>query len=854
MDKPSAEDQGNVQAGAQVGSGASAAAEIQLDITPWRTLNEELKKTTDRIAALKRDIPTVAGAIGKIGGGDAKGFGSSRVVRDAVSAAMEQSTNMGEALAGARGAYLNAGGRGGGGIGAGIKAFGKGAMSGGPEAAIVAAAADKAIALAGTGIKMMDRRIDSAANYALSADRMSVLYQQMTGKSQVQVQNQFRQPLTNYRLGAGGINTLLGLQATTGINAAKQASSVEAIRTISGYSLGAGDAANMLASLGRPETVNRMFMMGGQALYGFGGKQNTGMSVIQNIVKGAGLTNKALVDSAFQQGSVSRDRLRQMGVPEDMIDTVLQYAKQNVTYREKGGKGMYDPSNKAQRKKMGIEDNFATQAEETERVRGRRDENFYSRQADNYAKMEKATQRVTKALGAFEDKLSGIIGARASTRPFQKAAGGIMKALGKAAMIGGILAAPATGGASLAIGSIGGGVLEGIGGVIGGGSGDAVEPNSGSTSPSSKPTSASSTATSGERSPEENEAYITSWYNRFKKQHLNPTLAQRVLSMVRDFPSLKIEGGVRTIAGQLDLWHENMKPASAQDIETANKKGKEYQALEYPEGSGNYWVMKNGGKNKVAAPGKSMHEIGLAVDFATYSGANKATKSIVAANAERYGLTLPSWEYWHVEMKEHAHSRKKFAKEDKGKVGEWGQKYNENVNGSNYFDVNNLITPNATGVGGVVGVTGSAGTVGGVRSGSAKATPESSLAAGSSSPMEIYSGLNISEVLKRRQKKLSRKISEGKYGAAVMTPATGSPGGGDAVYDHSTSRSAHISGSAGIGTGGSTMVRGGDTFHISPTIHIGDASNVNSGDIKRLAREVTKLLEQEVQTSAMRRK
>ena len=672
--------------------------------------------------------------------------------------------------------------------------------------------------------------------------------------------------MTNYRLGAGGINTLLGLQASTGINAAKQASSVEALRTISGYSMSAGDSANMLASLGRPETVNRMFMMTGQSLYGFGGKQNTGMSVIQNIAKTAGLTNKKLVDSAFQQGSVSRDRLRQMGVPEDMVDTVLQYAKQNITFREKGGKGMYDPSNKDQRKKMGIEDNFATQSEETERIRGRRDENFYSRQTDNYAKMEKATQKVTQALGAFEDKLSGIIGARASTRPFQKAGGGFLKGIGKIGMVVGAGAAlglaPFTGGASIAAGlAIGGAVLGGVGSAVQGNGGGDANPTGDSSVSTAKPatTNSSNTPTSKkslERTAEQNDAYIAKWYKTFKKHHVNPKLAQSVLSMVRDFPSLRIDGDVRTVAAQKDLFLGRMVEGSPEQIERANKKGGEYRPIEW---EGKLYVMKNGGKNTVAPPGRSMHEIGLAVDFATDSAGRGETQRIVGANAGRYGMTLTSHEYWHVELKEHAHTRKAFNKTDKGKIGQWGQAYDADVNGTSYFDVNDLITPDSpVAVGGIVDPSGSAavGSIGGVQSGSTGGGArgeEMGASGGGSSAMDMYSGVSISEVLRKRRSKLSARIGAGKYGSALMTPTLGTPGGGDAVYNHSPSNNSKMSNTPHVGHAGAN-IRGGDTFNVAPVFNIGSGSDVSSADVRRLAKEVVKVLEHEIQTSAMRRK
>ena len=177
----SSEDKGNAQAGAQVGgTGVSASAEISMDVQPWRDVNAEIKKTVDYINRLKRDLPSVSEALGNVGGSDGKGgkggLGSSG--GKGVMSALQQTADMAEAFAGARGAYLTAtagGGRGG--IGAGLKAFGKGAFSGGgtPQANLAAAGVDKALAVAGAGIQMIDRRIDSGANYALSADRMSVL-------------------------------------------------------------------------------------------------------------------------------------------------------------------------------------------------------------------------------------------------------------------------------------------------------------------------------------------------------------------------------------------------------------------------------------------------------------------------------------------------------------------------------------------------------------------------------------------------------------------------------------------------------------------------------------------------------
>lgn len=273
-----------------------------------------------------------------------------------------------------------------------------------------------AVTGANMAIDAANSRFERGREGVLAADRMSVLYQQMTGLSQLGVSSTYRMPLTNYRLGAGGINDLMSMEASTGLSARQQASSVEAFRTMSGYSLSAGDVAGQLSSLASAPTVNRMFMMTGQALIGPGGKQNTGMSVMQNLVQAAGLTDEATLKSALQPGSVTRAKLAMMGVPPEMITQVIQYAQQNATFRKKGGRGMLDQSSEAHRRLMGIEENFATQVEETQRLETKRDEQFYRRQVDNYAYLERQTQSLTRAFGALEDRLSGVLGALGSNK------------------------------------------------------------------------------------------------------------------------------------------------------------------------------------------------------------------------------------------------------------------------------------------------------------------------------------------------------------------------------------------------------------------------------------------------------
>lgn len=290
---------------------------------------------------------------------------------------------------------------------------------------------------------MIDSRVAAGRGYSLSADRLSVMLQQIYGVSQEDVMGMRRQ-LTPYRLGAGGINDLLALQARTGISAQQQASSVEALRTLSGFSMSPAGATAMIESLAAPETVNRMFMMTGMALIGPGGRTRDTQSLIQSLAMRAGLSDPKLAQSAMAPGSITRANLSQMGVVGDLQEQVLNYARSNIEFRRRGGQGMYDPSNREHTKIMGIEDNFATEEAETERTRVQRAETFYRDQADSYASLERQTQSLTKTFEKLESTFKNLISARTETRLAQKIIGGAM-------MLGGAIAAPFSGGTSLAL-------------------------------------------------------------------------------------------------------------------------------------------------------------------------------------------------------------------------------------------------------------------------------------------------------------------------------------------------------------------------------------------------------------------
>ena len=469
-------------------------------------------------------------------------------------------------------------------------------------------------------LQTLDNRINSNYERSLSVDKLGVYYQQNKGITNNQYYHQMREPLQNQRLGYGGINTLLSMQASTGIEASKQASGIAGLRAMSGYSYSTGDMANMVQTLGSAPVNNRMTMMLGTGIYGVGGEQRGIDTVIKDITKNSGLTNAGVLKGARQSGSVTRTRLESMGVPPDMIDMVLDYADSNIAYQKKGGKGMYDTSNAQQRKMMGIEDNFATQAEETARTKEGRDENFYKRQADNYADMEKGIQKVTEMLGKFEEKLSGIVGVGVSTK-----GGMLRKGIGAAAFAGGALAAGTPFGVPLMM----------LGGTLMSGDPVSNDKNKGSTIPRGYGSARISLEDLSSDSS-------------FSK--LNSTFKQRLKSMFEANPNVGLGEGMRSETDQKNLFLSRYRKVTDGAMGDAAWNGEQYQHV-----SG----------ATVAPPGSSMHELGLAADLV-------GDVDWVAQNADKYGLKSFGGQYgepWHVQPAELPDSRGEY--ENQGSP--WGR-------------------------------------------------------------------------------------------------------------------------------------------------------------------------------------
>lgn len=444
-------------------------------------------------------------------------------------------------------------------------------------------------------INAMNQRMDNNYDRSISADKLGVYYQQQQGISQMQYMG-MRQDMTGQRLGYGGISTLLSMQAQTGLSAQGNAAGIAGMRALSGYSISTEQLAQQAATLAGPAANNRLTMMLGTGMYGLGGKQKSMDKVMQQIVQRTGLTNEGRLAGARQAGSNTRAMLMASGVPEDMIDQVLDYANSNVQYQKKTGKTtMYDPTKKSDRQIMGIEKNVATQAEETARVKENRDENFYKSQADNMAQFEKNTQNVTKALGALEEKLKGLVGANISSR------GSIGRKLGGAALIA---ASPFMGLAGIPVAALGASLL-----------GDPVTGDK----------------TKGATIPLKNgQIPLADLVNSPEFSPLNASFKNRLLKMFEDNPKVGLADGYRSEADQKSLFLSRYTESEDGDV---SWNGKRYRHV-----SG----------APVAPPGTSMHELGLAADLS-------GDLDWVEKNAAKYGLKSfggSHGEPWHVQPAE----------------------------------------------------------------------------------------------------------------------------------------------------------------------------------------------------------
>lgn len=507
------------------------------------------------------------------------------------------------------------GGSGGGGAGGGMPGVGRGV-------GIVSQVAQ----MASYAVGAMDSRIDSMYGKSLTADKLGVYYQQQMGISQAQYQSTIRQPLTGYRIGEDGVNTLLALQAQTGLKADLNVKGFEGLRSLTGYSLSTGDLAQMTATMGSAQVNNRMTMMLGTGIYGPGGKQRSLDEVIRTGAKNAGLLgNPALLEGARQSGSVSRMRLEAMGMGEDVQNLMFDYANSANQFTKKtGGRmGQYDPSNTAHRQIMGIEENFATQAEETIATKGRRDENFYRNHADDLAKMEQNIQTVTETLMKFDEALKGIIGARIGSPLIGKGSLG-SKIIGGGLVGIGALLAPKTMGLSLGISAFGASMMRGDGNMP---AGNTMVPS----------------GYGGKR------ASFSQVQSNSNVSGLNSKFKERLFKMMADNPNVGIGEGTRSESVQRQLFLSRYKKV------TDGGKGD-------VEWEGAQWKRVSGAP--AAPPGHSMHEIGLAADLV-------GDLDWVQKNASKYGLkTFASvnGEPWHIQPAELPNSRFQYEKNG----SQWG--------------------------------------------------------------------------------------------------------------------------------------------------------------------------------------
>lgn len=517
----------------------------------------------------------------------------------------------------ARSAAIPSPGAIGGAIGGGMKSFGKWMTTGsGGFGSMTAPAAQ----LGMNALNWTRNRYQGASDYMLTSDRTGMLMRQMYGGTQLQYQRRYREPMTNALIGNEGIEQMLNLQLTTGLGRTRQQqqsmlSGVEGIRVASGFGYDTGQATQMISAMAQPGSSNMMTMMLGMGLYGPGGKQNDPMDVIRNTVRRMGLTNESMVQGAFQPGSMTRANLARTGLPVDMQNMVLQYAQENIEFKKAGGEGMYDPSSKKDRQRMGVEEGYATEFERTRREETRRSEDFYRRQVDNYEQLEENTQAMIRLSAALEDKFSGLIGTQMNAAQHPLIRIGLP-------VLGG-LAGMAFGPGGAAVGTK---LMMGIGAGM-----------------------AASNAVGDEDDPSSSRVMPTNFSGKGLQGALvGDGTGIGIQAMANAAASeaghkLTLTSGTRTDAEQKDLFearHNLVIPGKTQGAVNGRRRS---DGLRYADGTGGvvagWYRLNQKGHDKGLAmpPGASNHQTGDAADLGP-----RSAEAWIAANAGRFGLKNPT--------------------------------------------------------------------------------------------------------------------------------------------------------------------------------------------------------------------
>ena len=291
---------------------------------------------------------------------------------------------------------------------------------------------------AGTlGMAAVDRRFRREQEQAMFAGQQTSwgAMLNMSGRA-LSSMNRANLPFARSQAEFGEMLGATGAWGVAGNAAGSQAfqQSVTGLIAQSGGTMSQTQALGMYTQFGAPQTERRLRTQLGARVFNDQGNMRPISQIYGDILQGVRTTGgrtlgqldparrRQLLQTGMAPGTNLQTQLQQYGLSQEQSQSVVQFGLQQETFRQRGGRGRYDPSDPGHMKLLGLDpsQNLGTSRLQTERAAAEREEEFMQDHIKTMIERNKWEERTTEtlqkldsALGGFYDlvgPLSGIFG------------------------------------------------------------------------------------------------------------------------------------------------------------------------------------------------------------------------------------------------------------------------------------------------------------------------------------------------------------------------------------------------------------------------------------------------------------